>query len=48
MSKDGKAAINKKILKQRLYKNLSRTLKEIAASFFRSKQNNNEIIHKIA
>jgi flavin-dependent dehydrogenase len=35
-------------LKQRLYKNLSRTLKEIAASFFQSKQNNNEIIHKIA
>jgi flavin-dependent dehydrogenase len=35
-------------LKQRLYKNLSRTLGEIAASFFRSRRKSNEIIHKIA
>jgi flavin-dependent dehydrogenase len=35
-------------LKQRLYKNLGRTLREIAASFFRSKQTSNEIIQKIA
>jgi flavin-dependent dehydrogenase len=35
-------------LKQRLYKNLSRTLREIAVSFFRSKHNSNEVIHKIA